>query len=138
MHEAWVFLVELLRLRVKDVLKERLLAHQDWLRDLYAEDRAADVPGVWLPEGLDRKYPTAGVSWEWQWLFPSRERSKDPQSGLLRRHHVLDATFQNAIRKAALRARLNKQVTPYVLRHNFATHMIESGVDLRTVQDTRM
>jgi integron integrase len=160
MYGSGARLMELLRLRVKDVdverrqvviragkggkdrvtvlpdvLKERLLAHRDRLRQLHAEDQAAGAPGVWLPEGLDRKYPQAGRAWEWQWFFPSRERTKDPRTGLLRRHHVLDATFQNSIRKAALRARLNKRVTPHVLRHSFATHLIESGVDIRTVQE---
>jgi integron integrase len=160
MYGSGARLMELLRLRVKDVdidrrqlviragkggkdrvtvlpdvLKEKLLAHRERLRLLHAEDQEAGSPGVWLPEGLDRKYPNAGKSWEWQWFFPSRERSRDPQTGLFRRHHVLDATFQHAIRKAARRAGLNKNVTPHVLRHSFATHMIEGGADLRTVQD---
>jgi integron integrase len=160
MYGSGVRLMELLRLRVKDVdmerrqlmvragkggkdrvtvlpkvLLERLQQHRERLRILHTEDQAAEAPGVWLPEGLDRKYPNAGKDWEWQWFFPSRECSIDPQTGLRRRHHVSDAAFQHAIRKAARRAGLNKNVTPHVLRHSFATHLMEGGADIRTVQD---
>ena len=93
------------------------------------------MPGVWLPEGLARKYARAGEQWEWQWLFPSRELALDPATQIRRRHHVLDGTFQNAIRLAANAAGIAKRVTPHVLRHSFATHLLESGTDIRTVQD---
>ena len=120
---------------VPDVLVERLLAHRDRLRNIHAQDQQMGAPGVWLPEGLERKYPQAGKSWEWQWFFPSRQHLRDPRTRLLRRHHVLDGTFQRIIQKAALRASLNKRVTPHVLRHSFATHLLEGGTDIRTVQD---
>jgi len=160
MFGSGIRLTELLRLRIKDVdlergqlvvragkgdqdrvtvlpavLQERLRAHRERLRRLHAEDRARGLPGVWLPEGLERKWPHAGEQWEWQWFWPSRETMKDPRTGLRRRHHVLDATFQHFIRQAARRAKLDKKVTPHVLRHSFATQLLERGTDIRSVQD---
>jgi integron integrase len=153
-------LMELLRLRVKDVdlergqlivrggkgdqdratvlperLEEKLRAHRERLRRLHAEDRDKGLPGVWLPESLDRKWPKAGEQWEWQWFWPSRELMRDPRTGIKRRHHVLDATFQHFVREAARKASLNKKVTPHVLRHSFATQLLEGGTDIRTVQE---
>jgi integron integrase len=153
-------LTELLRLRVQDVdlergqiivragkgdedrvtvlperLLEKLRAHRERLRRLHVQDREKRLPGVWLPEALTRKYPQAGEQWEWQWFWPSRETMKDPRSGLRRRHHVLDATFQHFVRQAARRAQLDKKVTPHVLRHSFATQLLERGTDIRTVQE---
>jgi integrase len=87
------------------------------LRLLHGEDIKAGLPGVWLPEGLAKKYQRAGERWEWQWFFPSREAGLDSTTGITRRHHTSDNAFQNAVRKAAARAGINKRVTPHVFRH---------------------
>ena len=107
-------------------LRERGAAHRERLRRLHTEDRGKGLPGVWLPEALERKWPRAGESCEWQWFWPSRQLAVDPRSGLKRRHHVLDATFQHFVRQAARNARLDKKVTPHVFRHSLATHLPSS------------
>jgi site-specific recombinase XerD len=114
---------------------ERLREHFKGVKALHEQDRRADVAGVWLPEGLARKYPNAGKEWPWFWVWPDDRLSRDPRSGLIRRHHVSDRTLQFMIKEAGEKAGLNKRVTPHVLRHTFATHLVDANYDIRTVQE---
>ena len=88
-----------------------------------------------MPEGLAAKDPRAGEKGEWPWLFPSREMSIDPVTGARRRHPVINTTFQRILQRAAEAAKIDQRVTPHGLRHSFAAHRLESGTDIRTVQE---
>jgi integron integrase len=153
-------LMECLRLRVKDIdfaqrqvtvrdgkgQKDRvtmlpddlvapLRAHLQHVKQLHDDDLAEGYGHVYLPYALDRKYPRAGRTWMWQYVFPADRLSADPRSGAWRRHHADESGLQKAVRAAARRANVQKHVTCHTFRHSFATHLIESGYDIRTVQE---
>ena len=104
-------------------------------RLLWSLDREAGAAGVQMPDALARKYPRAAQSWTWFWVFPQARPSRDPRSGLVRRHHLYDETFQRAFARAAAQAGIAARATPHTLRHCFATHLLQAGYDIRTVQD---
>jgi integron integrase len=160
LYGAGLRLMECLRLRVKDIdcntrqivvregkgdkdrmtmlptlLTEALLTHLERVHALHQRDLDRGFGSVVLPGALHRKYPNADREWGWQWVFPASQISVDPRSGIHRRHHLHESVLQRALKEASRKVKLTKPASPHILRHSFATHLLEDGYDIRTIQE---
>ena len=117
------------------VLKERLKVQVGTVEQLHQKDCADGYGSVYLPYALERKYTNAKFETKWQYLFPMRNLSKDPRTGITRRHHIHEKTFGRNIKQAAKKAGIHKRVTSHIFRHSYATHLLQSGIDLRSIQE---
>jgi integron integrase len=160
LYGAGLRLLECLRLRVKDIdvashqillregkgnkdrrtmlpaaVQEPLTAHLEHVRQRHQHDVVRGFGRVYVPDALQRKYPNACREWGWQWVFPASQISLDPRSGEHRRHHMHESVLQRAVKEATRKAGLAKAVSCHTLRHSFATHLLEDGYDIRTIQE---
>ncbi len=159
MYGGGLRVMEVLRLRIQDIdfgngylmirdgkggkdrtsllapsIVDDLKYHLKSVRQLFEQDLEQGVADVYLPNNLSKKYPKAGASWEWQYVFPSQKLSIDPRGGKNRRHHLDESGLQKGIRAAKNKVGIDKRVTSHTLRHSFATHLLEAGTNIRVVQ----
>jgi integron integrase len=116
-------------------LHDEMVRQISAVKSLHQRELAEGFGEVYIPEALARKYPKASMETGWQWVFPAKLRSLDPRSGKEMRHHVLESVLQKAVKRAALKAEIDKRVGCHTLRHSFATHMLENGVNIRVLQE---
>jgi integron integrase len=160
MYGSGLRLMECLRLRVKDLdfdnrrilvydgkggddritmlpdsISFALREHLAQVRVLHQKGLSRGLGSVYIPDGLDKKYPAAQKQWIWQYVFPASTLATDPETGITRRHHIHETALQRSIRDATQLAKINKRVTPHTFRHSFATHLLQNGYDIRTVQE---